>query len=524
MQQKFTRTENGAIQFRTSGNRVLDFFAEIGSARRMLMHNKQAVYNLFANAIAENPQQAMAVMFWTRAIRLGAGERDVFYALLGFAYKNFPDFVKDNLDIVGKLGYYKDYVRIAMAIPNLEDDIAKIFAREIKQGNYFACKWIPRRTLIWSKVKKLLNMTNADFRRLIARSAETTEQKICAQKISEIDYSKVPSKAFNNYREIFFRKDRERFMQSLIESHINTGAIYPHEIFDILYQTTFISESDKKIIINAQWRNLKNFISPNMRFITVLDTSASMYYASRIAYPLAIYCSEHLDGFFKDKVISFSRDARYFDLSTCENVVEKYQKLNEYSIVENTNIASVFKLLLDTAIENNIPKEEMPNCLLILSDMQFDNGATYDGTLINNLKSDYKYAGYEFPAIIYWNLEATNTGIADNQNANATFVSGFNPKIMESILAGMEYDDVDDTKASQLQINPLKVMENAIEPILKMLNFERLTNIPKSFAQYNYDITRGYSFRMRSRTTKTNNIADALMQSEITSSQFAKLA
>ena len=176
-----------------------------------------------------------------------------------------------------------------------------------------------------------------------------------------------------------------------------------------------------------------------MRFITVLDTSASMYYASRIAYPLAIYCSEHLDGVFKDKVISFSRDARYFDLSTCENVVEKYQKLKEYSIVENTNIASVFKLLLDTAIENNIPKEEMPNCLLILSDMQFDKGATYDGTLINNLKSDYKYAGYEFPAIIYWNLEATNTGIADNQNANATFVSGFNPKIMESILAGMEY-------------------------------------------------------------------------------------
>lgn len=520
-----TYTENGATQLRSSGNRVLDFFAEIASSHAVLKSHPKIVIDIFVNALVENAKQAFAVMFWIRAVRLGAGQRDIFDALFAFAYKNYPEFIKDNLELIGELGYFKDYVRIFDKYPELEGDIVEIFVKGIASKSHFAAKWLPRNTSLYSLVRNKLNMKNADFRRLIAKLSTCVEQKICAKKIEEIEYSKIPSKAFNIYKKLFLEKDRDRFIKSILSEKINTQAIYPHEVFKLYNELKNFGEvsDDMKLITQKQWDNLSNFINPKLSFLPILDTSGSMYAynINDIAFSLGIYCAEKQEGIFNNKIISFSQDARYFDLTKCKGVLEKLEFLEDNSIVESTNIASVFELILDTAISANLPKEKMPNCLLILSDMQFNDGAYYDITLVDELKLKYKYAGYDFPAIIYWNLSASNTGIADDKNSNVAFVSGFNPKILESVFSAMEYEDLPKSEQGEsvqkLKIDPQKVMENAIKPIEEMLKFDNLKAFPESFKDYDYNPSRGYSARLRRRKIsqlqddeKAENIIEAL--------------
>lgn len=517
MPEKFTLTEKGALQLRTSGSKILDFFAEIASARLLARNNPKAILGLFANAIAEDPKRAMAIMFWVRAVRLGAGERDVFGELFGFAYKNFPKFIEDNLELVGELGYLKDYVKIAGAFPELEGLVVDIFARGLRKRKYFAAKWLPRKSRLWALARERLGMKNAEFRKFVSGAAETPEQKICAGKIGEIDYATLPSKALNMYRAMFLRKDRERFLKSLHLKKINAGAVYPHEVMKILFDARSatcagLDIGDIESAVDAQWKNLPDLGAPEMRVISVLDTSGSMafYGADKIAYPLAIYCAERLKGEFKDKIISFSASAKYLDLSELKSPSAKLKRLLETSIVENTNIASVFGLLLKTALKNKIQQSQMPNAVLVLSDMQFDEGAEMDIALMDELKLDFERAGYDFPAIIYWNLSATNTGIAASKKADAAFISGFNPKILGDVFKGAL--KTSRWGESLRVLDPEKVMLEATEPVFKMIDFKNLTPLSKSFEDFDYNESRGKSARLACENSEPQKKALSLSE------------
>jgi len=51
-----------------------------------------------------------------------------------------------------------------------------------------------------------------------------------------------------------------------------------------------------------------------------------------------------------------------------------YQK----NLCENTNIKSVFDLILNLAIQNNVKQEDMPENIIVISDMEFDYCARFD--------------------------------------------------------------------------------------------------------------------------------------------------
>ncbi len=74
-----TQTENGAPQLRSSGLACLAFFAEAGSARALSKTNPQLLEDMFFAAYAEDPAAVTLILYWLRAVRLGAGERNVFH-------------------------------------------------------------------------------------------------------------------------------------------------------------------------------------------------------------------------------------------------------------------------------------------------------------------------------------------------------------------------------------------------------------------------------------------------------------
>lgn len=101
----FTLTENGATCLRSTKSSVLDFFAVAGSIRS---RNKTEIENLFIKAFADDQILAMKALFWTRDIRGGAGEREVFRIILKYMAINHPDVVIKNIENIPEFGRYDD--------------------------------------------------------------------------------------------------------------------------------------------------------------------------------------------------------------------------------------------------------------------------------------------------------------------------------------------------------------------------------------------------------------------------------
>lgn len=495
----FTYTENGATQLRTTGKACLDLFAEVGSARSMALSSPDVLQAVFLEAWKSDPTTAFCIALWARSVRLGAGERAVSRVLLKAAHQLAPQALRAHLNLFAELGSYKDYVWVADEFPELRDDVVAIFADGVMNDNHLACKWLPRRSKLYADVRARTGLTNREFRQRVARASTTVEQLLCARRMEDVQYDKLPSQAFNRYKRLFAREDGERLKQVITQKKLNAGALYPHEVFAAWFkgQCRSMSEDMLSAIIDAQWRSLPNMMPEGASFLPVLDTSGSMTWGRSViprdvAYPLALYCAERLSGPFRNRIVTFSSRAQFIELPENATTLQRMKHLASYSIVENTNIVSVFELLLARAKSAKCPAEAMPRCVLLLSDMQFDSGAYCDITLMDELRLRYKYAGYEFPAIVYWNLDATNTGVAASALDNCALVSGFSPRLLKAVFDGNVSDF---REAKPVKLDPLVVMENALAPIREMVDSTVLPRIPNILATADFNPTRGATTR-----------------------------
>ena len=102
----------------------------------------------------------------------------------------------------------------------------------------------------------------------------------------------------------------------------------------------------------------------------------------------------------------------------------------------NTNLVKAMDKILKTATQGNVPQEEMPEMLLILSDMQFDSCARFDDSAMQMIARKYEAAGYELPKIVFWNLNAKDNVPAKFDASGVALISGFSPQIMAAVLGG----------------------------------------------------------------------------------------
>ena len=117
-------------------------------------------------------------------------------------------------------------------------------------------------------------------------------------------------------------------------------------------------------------------------------------------------------------------------------------------ITESTNLDAVFETILNAAVKAKLPESDLPDTILILSDMQF-NSCVRGGTQMDGIEEMYKDAGYKVPQVVFWNLNYRGNVPVTYDNANTALVSGFSPSIIKPII---EADD----------LSPVKVMMKAL--------------------------------------------------------------
>ena len=423
----------------TTLNKCVDLFFSIGAMRGK---SQDKVVSLFNEAYKENPLIASKLLFWSRDVRSGAGERQIFRDIVTHLTTTSPQTVRKNIGLIPEFGRWDDV--LVLVGTELEDDMFILIKDSLTNGDALCAKWMPRKGDVANRLRKLFRFTPKEYRKMLVNLTNVVESKMCAKDWESIDYSKLPSLASSRYQKSFVKNDTERYdeyKKALIDgtAKVNAGAVYPYDIIKS------INQGGDTIVSEKQWESLPNWMEDsNERILPVVDVSGSMCCPAGgndnlscmdVAISLGMYISERNEGNFKDAFVTFSNNPQLQYLTG--GLKERLNKLRRSDWGMSTDLEAVFNLILNQAKTYNIPQDKMPTKIMILSDMQF-NQATRSGLGSQSMiESMYEVAGYKKPDIIYWNLNASGANFPVEFDKDGTaLVSGFSPSILKPLLSG----------------------------------------------------------------------------------------
>jgi hypothetical protein len=139
------------------------------------------------------------------------------------------------------------------------------------------------------------------------------------------------------------------------------------------------------------------------------------------------------------RVMTFSEKPTWVNLDGYNDFVSQVEVVKNAPWGMNTNFYDALNMFLDSIIQNKLSPETVENmCLVILSDMQMDEGDKCDKTaLFDTMTKKYAAAGiqvhgkpYKPPHILFWNLRSTNGFPALSTQPNCSMMSGFSPALL----------------------------------------------------------------------------------------------
>lgn len=480
----YTLTENGAVTHTTTRSDLLDMFA-MGAAMRK--RSDEDVILMFRKAFAENPTYALKCLFYIRDVRGGQGERRFFRVCMRDLAVQNTEAALRNLRHVPEFGRWDDlYVFVgtpleAAALNFMKEQLALDI--QCKTPSLLA-KWLKSENTSSAESRRLANITrkamgmnHKQYRKVLSTlraRINVLERLMSENRWDEIEFDKIPSKAGMIYKNAFARHDIEREksakdVQTYAEfakdttKKVNAKTLYPYECVEeaakIMGSThwggrhTNINDTNR-LMTNKYWDNLTDYFNgASLNALAVVDTSSSMWGTPvYVATSLGMYCAEKCNGPFAGHYVSFSRNPRLVKVEGVD-FCDKVDRIIRTDLCENTDIEKTFDMLLDTAIRNRCSQADLPQNIIIISDMEFDAargaGRTYNwatrqyeyndtnvDTLMERIAKKWAAAGYQMPHLIFWNVDARQNNIPMLGNGPISYVSGFSPSIFQTIMTG----------------------------------------------------------------------------------------
>jgi len=451
------RTANGMKTQVSTANSCVDLFFKIGAMRG------QNVIPSFIAAYAENPEAAVRIALWARDVRSGSGERKIFRDILEYLSEKDPDVAGRIVNRVPELGRWDD---VFAAKGDVRTHGFELVKTALATKNGLAAKWMPRKGAEAAELRKFLGLTPKQYRKTLVGLTNVVESDMCAKNWDEINFNHVPSVASSRYKKAFTRHTEKykEWAAKLVSKDpkvretvkVNAGAVYPYDVLKGLIQGDYYAwgaarsaKFDKANLdhIVAQWEALPNYVG-DASILPLVDASGSMTSKAggtkskstvtclEVAVSLGLYLADKNKGEFKDTFLTFSSDPKLLHLKG--DVLDKIKQMTKSEWEMSTNLNAAFELILKTAIAGNVPQEDMPQTLIILSDMQFDACARYDDSAMQMIVRKYKDAGYKVPNIVFWNLNAADNVPVSYDTSGAALISGFSPAIVKSVLSGAD--------------------------------------------------------------------------------------
>ena len=478
----YTLTENGGVTHKSTMSDLLDMFA-MGAAMRK--RSDEDVILMFRKAYKENPVYALKCLFYIRDVRGGQGERRFFRVVMKDLATWDTEAARRNLKYVPEFGRWDDlYVFVGTplekdAFQMMKDQLAldvqcktpSLLAKWLKSENTSSSN----SRYLANKTRQYLDMTHKQYRKTLSILRErinVLERLMSEGRWDEIEFDKIPSRAGMIYKNAFARHDLEREqsikdVQTYAEfakdttKTVNAKVLYPYECVAEAVKVTRCnywgrrtSDETNRLMVNKYWDNLADYFNgAAFNGLAVVDTSGSMTGSEasapiNVAISLGLYCAEKAKGPFAGHYVSFSSRPQ---LIATEGIdfCDKVERIYRTNLCQNTDIEATFDLLLNTALQNKCTQDDLPQNIIVISDMEFDT-ATDGGwwgnsrgltkanapTVMEGIAQKWAAHGYQMPHLIFWNVQARQANIPMLGNGPISYVSGFSPSIFQTIMTG----------------------------------------------------------------------------------------
>jgi len=477
-QNNFKLTENQAVAKKSTMSKLYDLFA-LGGAYRTRSESDCVL--LFKEAYMESPRYAMKCLTYLRDILEGQGERRFFRVCLHWLGNNYPEAARQNLRewVDGNFIRWDDLFvlfdtpveREVMALirHQLTRDMA-IYNDDPRASVSLCAKWMPSENTSSAttrhnarRVMAALELTPREYRKMLSMLRErikVVERLMSQNRWEEIDFSKLPSRAGLIYRNVFKSKgliaEKYKAFAQDKTTKVNAGTLYPYDVVAAAlkcmgngYGEPALNDTER-LMVNKYWDNLTDYFKgATLNAMVVCDTSGSMTWSGNgtvkpidVAVSLALYTAERAKGPFANHYISFSHTARLVETKGVD-FCDKVARIVSTNLCENTNLQSVFDLVLNTAMQNNVDPEDMPKTLIVVSDMEVDSATGHYGYQKTDFMSSIRQkwearcgGWYDFPNLVYWDVNARNNTFLEDSKTGVTFVSGCSPVLYEQIMSG----------------------------------------------------------------------------------------
>lgn len=413
-------TENGDLAFNSTTNKLVDILFMSEYYQKHL--NEMPTLDV-------NDYNKLFAMFM-RDPRYGMGRRDIGRMLLANENATIEDILKcgrvDDLFHISTMEFYSmlDYLK-----------------SEIEKDNELVKKWMPRYSsknlMLARAIAKHWGMNKQQYGKFI-KCDNTVESKLSHHKSDDINFEHVPSLATIKYAKRFANGEdtKDRYAQYLedVRSGKKELKVTTTNVYDI-YKNRIQIDADiffnklEKIAINC---------------VPVVDTSGSMWddndsmgKALAIGHYLA-KCSTYMPN----KVVSFSshpqlitlgeKNRRFGDYCFCNELLNDLSEDHKSNSIYRREIASMFtgdttNTDLGKVMELFKMVNEVPEYIVILSDMEFDKGSKYSKDVLMKL---WKEKGYK-TKIVWWNFNSRATTCPEMDSEGNIFMSGYNPMLLK---------------------------------------------------------------------------------------------
>lgn len=421
-----TETDNGDEAFVSTTNKLIDlvFYAESlnKNADRETIEIGKSNLDKLVSAFIRDP-------------RHGIGKRDLGRKLL--KQTEFP------IHLIPQVGRYDDLIKMF----GLEG--ALIVAEQAKKGDELAKKWLPRESSgIASKhlardIAKALGMTSREYRKMIRSNTTETLVNLHTNDNGVITYTHRDSINFGHVPSLARLKWSSVFNTiPAYEEYLNQVAAGKAKINFATGTVVDIVRNMKEGKISKREANLlaKEIEVPAMSILPIIDVSGSMGdwdWGSNDpihkALALGIAFAKHSTYMGGGYTANFSKTSELCKIDPeagfVENI-ESFEKLNKRRWGQSTNLVAVLENL------KRLGRKDLPEYLLVLSDMQFNYGSS------SSLKefNDYLRENNINCKLIWWNLsEGARTAPITLDSGNI-FLSGYSPRILSAMESGFDME------------------------------------------------------------------------------------
>jgi len=440
IQNQESRTANGMKARKSSANKCVDLFYSIGASRG------KNIVPAFTAAYVEDADLALRIAQWSRDVRGGAGEREIFRSVLVHLEKTNPDAALALLAKVPEVGRWDDI--FVFQTPKLKTAAYTMLGDALRAENGLAAKWTPRKGKIAAEIRVFFGMSPKQYRKSLVALTRVVETQMCANDWDNINFNHVPSVAARNYKKAFGRHTPKfaEYVAALVKGEagvkVNANAIFPHDVLKGvvgMYGRKDMSKTDLDHI-TAQWNALPDYVG-DASILPLVDVSGSMSSPAGkdtgvtcmdVSLSLGLYLADKNRGVFKDTFLTFSDKPELLTLKG--NIVQKLDQMSRSDWGMSTNLHAAFEKILSVAVKGKAPQEDMPAMVLILSDMQFNACVKHDDSAMEMIERKFEAAGYTCPKVVFWNLKDSGNTPVKSDKSGAALVSGFSPAIMASLL------------------------------------------------------------------------------------------